>query len=761
MIRCCAGSLVALLGILVGCGGQSGPPLVVVTTTALDFANADCGAVSGQSVEVRNDGDSDLHWSLSGDAVFAATRSSGTVAPHSVSSVTVTAAIPESAMPGQPFVGNVRLLTDDPTHAEIVVPVKAVAQGAVIELPFTVDVGVAPVAFATPPASLVVKNTGDVAVDVTFGKPSATSFSFSSETVSVAPGKNAETSVTYQAPKPENASATSVITVRGPVCGVRPTSIALTAVGTGGVLGFSPGTIDFGRIDCGASASQTVKLINTGNVDLPVTVTRKSDGFKVVDKGVIQPFVQTLKWDATVDIPKESAVTPGLYDDAYEISAEGMSYTIPVKATARGAILAFGAAPAFGGVKIGDSPAQQVVSVTNSGNATTTITGASTGNVFVVQPTFVPLGSGVVTVEASGDPDKLGVVDSRALAFSSTGAVCGVGPLSASARAYDRAIDATAGDIDSRCYAGTGKRIYCSGVPVVGGIGYPTGSPTPRLTTISGGGVRLGERLICGYVDTVFQRNVTCLFGWSGPNAEYSVNTSVALGTELYVASTEYGSDYGHVCIIRPTGALECMGSNASGAWGTGALGPPFTPTWTPAMSGASPVSGYAGFTGGVSVVGYGFALVGGTVRSAGSNGGASLGKFTVPNDNSNVVVPYTVEQLTDATSVSAWAAGGCVVHAGGNVTCWGGGNLAPIPVGQLTDVVAFAGGPSRGCALRAGGVVSCLDGNGTFVAVPNIVTPVKRVQSDNPGNVVIIESDGRVTAGNSANGFARVPGFD
>lgn len=744
----------------IACGGPAGPPVAATSVARIDFGTADCGASSGQTIELQNDGDSDLHWSITGDAVFAGTSGSGTVGPRSASSILLSVAIPETASPGQPFTGSVRIATDDPLRPEIVIPVSAVARGAVLEMPSTLDVGVTPVGFTTPPASLKVRNTGNVAVEVTFGKPSAPSFAFESSTLTVEPNKSSETLVRYTASTPETATASTALTIRGPVCGARPASIALKALGTGGVLGFSPGVLDHGLVDCGTTTpNKNVTFVNNGNVNMSITVTRKSDAKEIAKDAVIAPFGGTFTLGSFVSVPQTSAVTPGLYDDEWVVTADEKTYSIPIKGTARGAILAFGSGPAFGDQAV-DVITTKGVSVTNSGNVPTTVSGASVGNVFKLQPTFVPVGTSFIGVDTLPDLDRLGVVDTRSITVSQTAPQCGLDPLSASVRAFDRAVDATAGAYGVLCIVGSNKRVYCSGGLAVGGIGYNGQSTTPRLTTVTADGVRLGGSMLCSYLDSGPFRNVSCWFGQVGPNAQYSISTTEPGGTELVVAVPDYQDVDGHVCVIRPNGTLECLGANLAGEWGTGSVGPSFTPSWTQAMGGVSPVSSYAGYVR-MSSAAYGFAVVNGTIRAAGTNEGYSLGNFS-DIGSGPVAVPRAVDQITDAVSVSSWPGGGCVVHVGGLVTCWGGSNPSHFAVAPaLPDIISFGGGPLYGCALRTGGLVSCVNSNNqTFVPIGNIGTPVKVFRPGFPGKTVIVESDGRVSVG-ALGSFARVPGFD
>lgn len=165
-------------------------------------------------------------------------------------------------------------------------------------------------------------------------------------------------------------------------CQPPPSKVALTGKGTTSV-GVTPGVLDFGLVNCGATApSQTLTITSTIAMDFSLGLT-KGTQFTLTDKdGVALQLGTQIHLDAASSfavkvvpkaIPPSTPITDNLFGDQLTVTtsvAGDVPHAIPLKMTAKGAILAF--SPAAGIITTSTVPSATTAtnfSITNSGNA--------------------------------------------------------------------------------------------------------------------------------------------------------------------------------------------------------------------------------------------------------------------------------------------------------------------------------------------------------------------------------------------------------
>ena len=86
--------------------------------------------------------------------------------------------------------------------------------------------------------------------------------------------------------------------------------------------------------------------------------------------------------------------------------------------------------------------------------------------------------------------------------------------------------------------------------------------------------------------------------------------------------------------------------------------------------------------------------------------------------------IPVKVENINDATAITAGDRHTCALHQDGTVSCWGqnwygqlgSGTLrnlvTPAKVAGIADAVAIAAGSSHTCAIQESGTISCWGNN-------------------------------------------------
>ena len=310
----------AILVALLACGGGRSTldlpsPIARTSSPSVDFGLADCGG-SGESrtVTLTNDAAAlPLTWTAKIEGPYALQGpTSGELFSHESATVTVLPEVPGTAEAAFPVPGTLRFLTNDPAHPTIEVPLTTIARGATLAFASSVDFGDVPLSATSPGVPFTVKNTGNLAADLVFTVASGSDFGSATASAHAEPGASG-TALFHFSPTtwgPENGSLS--VTVKRPVCGAVPSSIPLAARGIKGVVLTSPGSLDFGLVDCGTQAgAKVVHIENHGDASFAFNAV-----FSIGTSYAVLPSQGSLAPGGAVDlvvspasVPSASAVT--------------------------------------------------------------------------------------------------------------------------------------------------------------------------------------------------------------------------------------------------------------------------------------------------------------------------------------------------------------------------------------------------------------------------------------------------------------------
>jgi alpha-tubulin suppressor-like RCC1 family protein len=682
--------------------GNGASGVASLSQPSIDFGQADCGGMTPapKPLTLTNTGDTPLRWSaaLDDNSYFdVAGAKSGTIDPGGTATLSIVA----QSMPSKVTAGTVKnatltFTTSDPQQPQVYVPLRAVARGATLELvvPDVADFGEAPVGQDAPEIAFTVKNVGNVAAQITITAPADPQFTFSwtgsPAAAAVAPGATMPgLAAHFKASHAKQSSSAGLVAVTGPVCGESAQVLSVKGKGLGGAVGISPGTANFGKVDCNSQAKPVpLVLYNTGNQPYVWTAALK-DGknFTLSAQGgaVVAGGSATL----TV-IPKAIGMTTNLaadgFSDTLTISTDvtgDMPHAIPVKETANGAILTWDTTTLTYGTQDLFSPsAGKSLDIKNDGNADAVVK-LKTSAAYVATPASGTAPSaGKLTTQIAFAPDNFGTVKGT-IDLTTDSAICQ--PLPATVPAV--------GD------GGKGQAVAIS----VGGYGM-----VQRNAPASSGGCAIlansGGRVACWGSNE---------YGQLG--TKVSVNGYNVLSELKDVVSVAAGGDFN--CAADKNGDVWCWGNNQNGQEQVvGKLGQTGDKT-------TSVPTKVIGVTGAVQVaIGHNAACALTNAGVVACWGDDRRGQVTGSN-GSFLSFAQQVSNVAGATSVSMNGGGGCALLADMTVRCWGynergqlgngstGGAQQAVTVSNLSDATAIANitsGPRNGgrFALRSDGTV-------------------------------------------------------
>jgi hypothetical protein len=426
-------------------GGETGTIMGTLSTAPVDFGPAPCGsAPASKSYTFQNTGPIPIVWSASVDSIFTITPpTSGTVAPGQSGTLTVTAsAVPVTSDPSVPITGTLSLTTNVPGYTSIQVPLTVEPQGGSLSSSLT------PIAFGTTelttPATLSfsLKNLGNQPVTVTFGTPTdnefALSYTGSPGMVTIAPGATLpQASATFSPQSAGQKTATIAIQTTDAVC-ASATSLSLNGTGTTAPVSVGPGSLQFGAVACGTTAStQTTTIRNGYSSAVAYTATlglgAASPYSLSSTAGNVPALGQTTITVTPAPIPVNGNTSAGAYDDTLTIATPGVPGSQPtvvqLTESASGAILALQMPTTGFGMVTGQTTLP--FTVTNTGNLAAPLTLVTTGPGFnagfpgltVAQP-----GGAAVPGVAGFTPTQGGMVTGT-LSVTTTVAQCAPPPM--------------------------------------------------------------------------------------------------------------------------------------------------------------------------------------------------------------------------------------------------------------------------------------------------------------------------------------------
>jgi alpha-tubulin suppressor-like RCC1 family protein len=738
-----------------GNGADAGvaPAKANVSATAIDFGGVDCGgqASDAKSVTIKNEGGAPLTWSVAlaqADAFTLAGPTSGTLMGGETASIGVMAkAVSASSKAGTMAQTTLAITTSDPDKAMTSVAISRMAQGATFEvMPSLADFGDLPVHTQAPDVKLTVRNVGNKAAQVSLvasGGDFDAAWAGSPNAAMLDPETDLQGAVARFKPASNKAQNGKIsLQVKGAVCG-ELAEIPVKGVGTNGVAGVSPGTINYGLVDCGTQAvAQQLSVLNSGNAPFNFTATlgkgQASPYQLSASSGTVLAGNQVQIMVTPKGVPQTSATTQNLYGDSLTITTTAIddkAHVVDLQETAHGAILTLGAGSvAFGPQKVGSSPTQQI-KLSNDGNLTAPVT-ISADAPFTV-PSSVNLTGGSSTQLSIGytpDAKQLGQAASSSLGIATNVTLCGALPSAApiSASSYDRIAQVSAGD-SSTCALATSGFMYCWGDNSYGQLGDgTTGSYRMRPYPVSGLNGTLTQLASAAVSACAINSNkqVQCwganYYGQLGNNT--ITDSNVAVPVSNLNDATKLAAGRSWVCAVRQGGSVACWGSNYDGQLGNGTTTESHVPGNVSNLVDAISLGG-----------GYSHACAvrtGGVMSCWGSNYYGELGNASTVSTTAPVAV-------TSLTSVTATAFGlgnhSCAVRQNGNVACWGdnyygqlgnGSTTAAstfVTVSNIVDATALALGAYHSCALRSGGGVVCW-GTGSSGELGNGATSMSTV---------------------------------
>ncbi|MFI5300028.1 MAG: beta strand repeat-containing protein, partial [Polyangiales bacterium] len=425
-----------------------------------------CGgaAAASQTITIGNSGGAAFTWTavLAGSALvpvstggtqpmYALSSASATINPGDPASViTVTSlGVPfPSAVPGN-YDDAVTITTTIKGDTPKIVHLSQAAQGAILAVD-TTNIAFGSVAKGTSQSSTFkITNNGNADANVTATSNNGV-FSVSPSTSTKVTAGNFETvSLTY-APKTtatQNANVTIGVGATDVMCQPLPAAITASGTGLSGGVGLDATTLDFGLVNCGATAgTKTFTLTNTGTAAMTWTTS--------LGKGATSPYALSLPAGASTStgslaagasltftvtpsmVPATSAVTDNLYGDVVTIATDiagDTAHTVALKETAQGAILAFVPATLdLGQVPLGSS-SNGTFALQNTGNAGATVTLASSSSMFALTglsaaSAILAPGSTATSVGVTFSPGSTAATEASTVTPATSDVLCGALP---------------------------------------------------------------------------------------------------------------------------------------------------------------------------------------------------------------------------------------------------------------------------------------------------------------------------------------------
>lgn len=366
---------------------------LAVQPGSLDFGQTACGTTAAtKELTLSNTG--------SGTLVVTATLGKGGASPYTLdaSKVTIEAGkaaklqIAPKAIPADSLVGAglyddaLTLTTDADGDGTLQVALTQSARG--VRLAFSqssFDFATVPLgSLKTSPLS--VTNSGNVAVDATL-TVTGTGYTVSpTAATTIQPAGSLSADIIFTPTQVATSSGTLTVAVpaQTPLCAPLPEKATLTGKGGNGQLIASTTALDFGTTDCGGTAvAQAVVLSNTGTHTFSWTAAlglAASSPYGISpSSGSLDPGQSATVTVTPAALPATASITAGAYDDTLIITPSGIdggkTLTLPLRQSARGAILAYNALTAldFGSVAVGGHMEGDVTLV-NSGNLAISVT---------------------------------------------------------------------------------------------------------------------------------------------------------------------------------------------------------------------------------------------------------------------------------------------------------------------------------------------------------------------------------------------------
>ena len=215
--------------------------------------------------------------------------------------------------------------------------------------------------------------------------------------------------------------------------------------------------------------------------------------------------------------------------------------------------------------------------------------------------------------------------------------------------------------------------------------------------------------------------NISCWgANWDGQLGDGTNNYSSLQGKvqgidDAVAISTGVGSS----CALRNDGNISCWGSNSLGQLGNGTGGTFHAHSPVPVK--VTGIDDATAITTGSFFDSNSCALhQNGTISCWGRNDFGQLGNDAGGNEGDMSSVPVKVQDIDNATAISAGWGNSCALHQNGTISCWGINltaqiddneeptNSVPVKVQDIDDATAISTGWGHSCALHQNGTISC-----------------------------------------------------
>lgn len=397
--------------------GQGTSGEVEISTLDLFFGDnglVDCGtAAPAEELTLHNAGNATFDWnsSFASGSYFTVSPANGSVLPNQTVTLTITPKgpipVPSPTTPDA-FGDQLTVTTSVPGDAPHVIGLHKTAYGAVLAVQGSTNLGSIPVA-GTQTNQLLITNSGNTPVDVQLTGTGA-GFSVAPSMLTAQPNMDAPFDVTFS---PGGVAGTYAGTLTlaasgAPLCDVLPGPLTLSGEGLSGAVAFAPGALDFGQVDCGKQGvTRTVTFTNSGTLDYTITTALAkgaASAFSVTTcAGGVVPKGGSCAITVTSAGPQTADVAPNMLGDLLTVTTSvsgDTPHVIPLRLTARGAVLTLSMAPIdFGLVRSGGEQRAFNLSVTNRGNKDAKLALSGLAAPFKAPNTLLAPGSNAKMVE--------------------------------------------------------------------------------------------------------------------------------------------------------------------------------------------------------------------------------------------------------------------------------------------------------------------------------------------------------------------------
>lgn len=383
------------------------PPFAVLPAQ-IDLGDADCGGSAAADFSIFNTGGSELRFELApSDPRVAVSPRTAAVPAGGAVIVQATVQVPAEAAAGEALTA--ALMVTSNAGGPRAIPLVLRARGAQLSIdPPQLAFGQRAVGF-TSAQPFAVRNTGNAPATVVLSAPGGDferrlDGASTTGAVSLAPGAIIAGDMRYLPRALGADAATAAVTVSGPVCGARPTALAISGEGVAGDgVMVQGGPIDFGVAGCDAGGQERrIRLVNPSEIPAPFSAHFLGDD----GNGGYEPFTVTPASGAVpargalelrvrraaLPVPYEPRVREETLRIAVALGATTVT-DVPVRDDVRSARLEVSADERdFGFLRSGDS-VYLPITVTNTGNAVAALRASAPAPLEVVLPLPLPPGA--------------------------------------------------------------------------------------------------------------------------------------------------------------------------------------------------------------------------------------------------------------------------------------------------------------------------------------------------------------------------------